>query len=171
MNRRSFLGSLTLATTVGTAGCLSGGGEVVVETQRDVEVVADSGWKTEIPDVSDKGGTISYIARADTPFDVYFFTDEASYTEYRAYIRNDRHEASAAGNQDVGTTATPDGDDFYQASTPDDGARYEIEETGPYLFVLDHSDYPPGGGAYPSEHASPLTVRLNLTVTRDNFGL
>ena len=50
------------------------------------------------------------------------------------------------------------------------GAREPVGESGPHLFVVDHSGY--GDGATPpqADNPKPLSVFLNLTVTERTLG-
>jgi len=170
MDRRAFVGALGAA--VSTAGCLGGGNEIVVTVRRDVSVQPGTGWVTEIPDVSDDGGAISYVSHASERYDVHFFVGEDRIEQYRTYTSETESDPAGtpSGDRDVSRTATDAGDGQYQATSADDGGRQSIDATGPYYFVLDHSDYPTGG-ARPEEYADPLTVHLDLTVTEQRFGL
>ncbi|MFB6165518.1 MAG: hypothetical protein ABEJ31_10205 [Haloarculaceae archaeon] len=175
MDRRTYLrtaatGAVGLAGA--TAGCIGGGGEVVVNVQRTVTVQPGASWHTEIPDVSGEGGAISYVAKADAPFDVYFFLSEDQYDRYRAYLHGETDGGSLpAGDQEIGRTATQAGQHTYRASTDDDGARQPIDAAGPYYFVVDHSDYPPAGGAFPRDPPERRRVSVSLTVTKQQFSL
>jgi len=42
-------------------------------------------------------------------------------------------------------------------------------ESGPYFFVVDHSDY--RGGAVPGEQPTALDAFVEMTVTKKKFGL
>ncbi|MFB6084843.1 MAG: hypothetical protein ABEJ94_11440 [Halorientalis sp.] len=170
MDRRRFLRHGAVGVTLGTVGCLGIGGEVVVRVQRTVSVEPGSGWIKEIPDVSDNGGTISYISRAQAPFDVYFFTSQRQMRQYDAYVGGDAPRNHPAGDRAIGGTATVTDAGNYAATTTENGGRQPIDETGPYYFVLDHSDYPAAGGARPREIARPRSIYLDLTVTRKRFG-
>jgi len=168
MNRRTFLQTATGVGVLGTAGCI-GGGEVIVEVQRDVSVRPYSGWAEEIPDVSDSGGSISYIAKSEKPFDVYFFVGEQPYGSYKRYVDNETHSASERGDSAIGQTAIRNESGTYVASTEDEGARQPIEGTGPYYFVLDHSNYPVSGGAMVEDPPAERSITLDLTVTKDRM--
>ena len=170
MKRRRFLRRGAVGVTLGTVGCLGTGGEVVVTVTRDVSVHPGTGWIREIPDVSDPDGSISYISRSQAPFDVYFFTSEKQMRRYDAYTSGEDPETEPTGDRDIGRTATETTGGEYKASTKNDGGRQSIDATGPYYFVLDHSDYPAAGGAWPSDMPEPRTIYLDLTVTRQRFG-
>lgn len=171
MRRRQFLHSGVVGLTVGTVGCLGTGGEVVVTVSREVAVEPGTGWIREIPDVSDPGGSISYITRSQGPFDVYFFTSEKQMRRYSAYTSGEDPAKQPTGNRDIGRTATETkSGGTYKASTKNDGARQAIDATGPYYFVLDHSDYPAAGGAWPEETPERRSIYVDLTVTRKRFG-
>ncbi|WP_299266554.1 hypothetical protein [Halorientalis sp.] len=171
MERRRFLQRGVAAAALGTVGCLGSGGEVVVTVSRDVRIEPGTGWIREIPDVSDPGGSISYISRSQAPFDVYFFTSEQQMGRYDDYTSGEDPAQPPTGDRDIGRTATETDGGQYKASTKDDGARQSIDESGPYYFVLDHSDYPAAGGAWPSDMPKRRSIYLDLTVTRKRFGL
>jgi hypothetical protein len=179
MQRRSFLRAVGVAGVLGTAGCIGGGSELVANTARTITVEPGTGWITEIPDVSGSGGAISYTADCRRRFDVYFFVGETQVERYRSFVEaaDDGGTPPATtgdlpvGNRDVGQTAVSGGGDRYRAATADDGARQPIDESGPYYFVLDHSAYPAGGGAYPDDLPEPRSIHLDLTVTKSRFGL
>lgn len=151
------------------AGCIGGGGKVVTTVQRTVSVEPGQGWVKKIPDVSDPGGALQYTAKASQAFDVYFFTSEESYMYYDTYVDGGKPALTPSGDDAIGTTAERLGKDAYQAATPDGGAREQVEESGPYFFVVDHSDY--RDGAAPGEEPSPLSAFVDLTVTKHRFGL
>jgi len=171
MDRRSFLRAVGVGTALGTAGCIGGGGKVVVTIQREIAVSPHSGWAKEIPDVSDPGGAISYISRAGKPFDVYFFTSADQMQQYRAFINREEPNVMPPGNREIGGTATDVGDGMYRATSKDDGGRQPIDAQGPCYFVLDNSNYPTAGGAYLEDPPSPRTIFLDLTVSQKRFGL
>lgn len=150
-------------TALGT-GCLGGGGEVVLSIQQDVHIDPQGAWmETEIPDVSDPGGAIQYIVRAEQPFDVYFFTDESAFRQYDAYIKGREPDETPPGNPDFSQAALPGEDDeLYEASTTDDGAREPLEATGPYFFAVDHSSYRMENRVEKYDEA--LTAFVDLTV-------
>ncbi|WP_123538021.1 hypothetical protein [Halosimplex salinum] len=163
MNRRAVLRTAVVGLA-GGAGCIGGGGEVVTTVQRSVSVQPGQGWIKEIPDVSDPGGAIQYRAKADRPFDVYFFSEEESYMFYDTYTDGGDPALTPAGNTDVSTTAEEVAEDTYEAATDDGGAREPIDASGPYFFVVDHSDYR-DDAAPDDDEPSPLEVFVDLTVT------
>lgn len=171
MNRRSFLRGAAAAGCLGGAGCIGGGGEIVTNIQREISVKPGEGWSERIPAVLDNGGAVSYVTRARLPYDVYFFTSEAQMRAYRAFTDGEEPDRLPTGDRSVGRTATPVGERMHKATSKNDGGRQEIEGTGPYYFVLDNSDYPAAGGAYPSAQPSSRSIFLDLTVTRKRFGL
>lgn len=171
MKRRRFLRGGVAGVALGTVGCLGSGGEVVVTVSRDISVEPGTGWIREIPDVSDPGGSISYISRSQVPFDVYFFISKQQMQRYDAYTSGEGPAKTPTGNQEIGRTATETESGRYKASSKKDGGRQPIDATGPYYFVLDHSDYPAAGGAHPSDMPKRQSVYLDLTVTRKRFGL
>jgi len=128
---------------VAGSGCLGGGGEVIVSVQQDVTVDPGTAWmEKEIPDLSDSGGAIEYIVRAEQAFDVYFFSDESAFEQYNAYIQGDDPEATPPGNNDFSQAAIQrEGDGIYEATTDDGGNRQSVESSGPYYFAVDHSSY------------------------------
>lgn len=165
MQRRALLSTAAVAAAGGVVGCVGGGGEVVVTVQRSVSVQPGQGWIEEIPDVSDPGGAIRYRAKADRPFDVYFFTTEESFMFYDTYTDGNEPALTPKGNDDVSTNAEKVAEDTYAAETQKGGARQPIDDAGPYYFVVDHSGY---RGEHPprTEQPSPLDVFVDLTVTR-----
>lgn len=171
MNRRAFLRTAGTAATVATAGCVGGSGEILVTVKKKVTVQPNSGWVKEIPDVSDPGGSISYIARADRPFDVYFFVGREQFERYQGFIEGRDVQDHAAGNQQLGGTAVEVNDDLYEAATKDRGAKMSLDEEGPYFYVLDNSDYPAAGGAFLHDPPEPRDIQLDLTVTKQRFGI
>jgi len=179
MERRAVLRRLAAGGAVGTAGCIGGGGKVVTNVQRDISVAPHSAWIREIPDVSDPGGAISYIARASHPFDVYFFIGEQSIRTYQAYVRAEQQEGTTAsisgqlpnGHSEVTRTATRQETDLYRATSVDDGGRRPLDMAGPYYFVLDNTNYPAAGGAYIGDNPQLRSIYLDLTVSQKRFGL
>jgi hypothetical protein len=165
MYRRGLLATAAVAVTGGAVGCIGGGGEVVATVQRSVSVQPGQGWIEEIPDVSDPGGAIRYRARADRPFDVYFFASEESFMFYDTYTDGGEPALTPKGHGDVSANAEKVAEDTYEAETKKGGARQPIDDSGPYYFVVDHSGY---RGEHPpdSEQPSPLEVFVDLTVTR-----
>jgi len=164
MQRRALLSTAAVAVAGGAVGCV-GGGEVVATVQRSVSVRPGQGWIEEIPDVSDPGGAIRYRAKADRPFDVYFFASEESFMFYDTYTDGNEPALTPKGDGDVSASAEKVAEDTYAAETHDGGARQPIDDTGPYYFVVDHSGY---RGEHPpkTEQPSPLDVFVDLTVTR-----
>jgi len=169
MNRRAVLGALGTSVGVGLAGCVGGGSDVVETMQRRVRVTPGQGWVTELPDVSDPGGAIQYNVSADQRFDVYFFTSEESFMFYDTYTDGGDPARTPRGDDSVGTTAERAGDGSYHATTGESGGRESVDESGPYFFVVDHSDY--RGGAAPGEQPTPLSAFVDVTVTKKKFGL
>jgi len=164
MNRRTFLRTVGAGATVAGSGCLGGGGEVVVSVKQDVTVEPHDAWmKEEIPDVSDPGGEIQYIVKADVPFSVYFFTDREQFERYDAYIKGREPDETPPGNPEFSQTAVrPEGSDIYEASTANGGAREPLDEPGPYFFAVDHSNYRMETRV--EEFDDPLTAFVDLTV-------
>lgn len=163
MRRRDVLSAVALGT-VPVAGCV-GGNEVVTSVQRTVSVTPGQGWVTEVPDTS--GGAIQYKARANQPFDVFFFTTDEQYLYYRTYTGGDEPARTPAGDRAVGDAAEQVSDTSYQAQTPDGGARESIDADGRCFFVVDHSDY--RDGPSPDAEDEPLSVFLDMTVTERRF--
>ncbi|WP_324665206.1 hypothetical protein [Haloarcula sediminis] len=143
MNRRSVLQTLGAGVAVAGSGCLGGGGEVIVSVQQDVTVKPGNAWmETEIPDLSESGGAIEYIVRAEQAFDVYFFSNEDDFEQYNAYIKGDDPEETPPGNSEFSQAAVPaEGKDLYEATTDGGGNRQSVESAGPYYFAVDHSSY------------------------------
>jgi len=125
------------------SGCLGGGGEVVVSVQQDVNIDPGNAWiETEIPDLSESGGAIEYIVRAETPFDIYFFNNQADFKKYKAYLNGDEPGETPQGNSSFSKAAVPaEGKDLYEATTDNGGNRQSVESAGPYYFAVDHSNY------------------------------
>ncbi|MBX0348870.1 MULTISPECIES: hypothetical protein [Haloarcula] len=166
MKRRSVLRAFGAGLAAVGAGCLGGGGEVIVSIQQDVTVDPGSAWLEEdIPDLSDSGGSIEYIVRSKTPFDVYFFADEAAFTEYDTYIKGREPDSTPPGHPKFSQTALPkDGSDLYEASTTDGGNRESVDTAGPYYFAVDHSNYRMETRV--EEFDDPLTAFVDLKVVR-----
>ena len=143
MNRRSVLRTAGAGFLALGAGCIGGGGEVIVTVQQDVKIKPGEAWmEREIPDLSESGGAIEYIVRAKAPFDVYFFTDKADFEQYDAYIKGHEPDRTPPGYGKFSQTALPqDGSSLYEAMTNNGGARQSIDATGPYYFAVDHSSY------------------------------
>ena len=167
MKRRRFLQTMGVGATVVGSGCLGGGGEVVVSVQQDVRVSPHEAWmEEEIPDVSDAGGELQYIVKADIPFSVYFFTDREQFEQYDAYIKGREPDGTPPGNPDFSQTAVqPAGSDIYEASTDNSGARESLDEPGPYFFAVDHSNYRMETRV--EDYADPLKAFVDLTVIRN----
>ena len=164
MNRRAVLRTVGTGLAALGGGCLGGGGEVVVSVQRDVHVDPQDAWtETDIRDVSASGGALQYIVRADVPFDVYFFTDEAAFEQYETYIAGREPDRTPAGDPQFSQTALPtEGSDLYEASTTDGGARESLDATGPYFFAVDHSSYRMENRV--EQYDDPLTAFVDLKV-------
>jgi hypothetical protein len=171
MKRRRFLQTAGVGATVVGAGCMGGGGEVIVSVQRDVRVEPQGAWtRADIPDVSDPGGEIRYIVKSETPFSVYFFTDPAQFERYDAYIKGREPDETPPGNPKFSQTAVqPEGSDIYQASTDNDGARESLEEPGPYFFAVDHSNYRMETRV--GDYDDPLKAFVDLTVIKSKLPL
>lgn len=169
MHRREFLRLAGVGATVTGSGCLGGGGEVIASVQEDVIVETQDAWvEKDIPDVSDSGGKIQYIVKADIPFNVYFFTDRENFEKYNTYINGQEPDEMPPGNPEFSQTAVqPEGSDIYAASTTDNGARESLSEPGPYFFAVDHSNYRMETRV--EEFGDPLTAFVDLTVIRDKL--
>jgi hypothetical protein len=167
MRRRQLLKALPASASVGVAGCIGGGSKLVANVQRQVSVMPSSGWIKKIPDVSEHGGAIQYTVRAKKPFDVYFFVGEQQYLAYDDYTDGTEPPETPFGDASIGTSAEEQSKDEYVAATKNDGAREPIDETGPYYFVVDHSDYL--GRTPPAEHGGELRAFVDLTVTEKRF--
>ena len=156
------------ATAVGS-GCMGGGGEVVVSVQQDIKIKPHEAWvKEEIPDVSDPGGEMRYIVKADIPFNVYVFTDRENFEQYDAFIKGREPDATPPGNPEFSQTAVqPEGSDIYEASTDDGGAREPLDEPGPYFFAVDHSNYRMETRV--DDYDDPLTAFVDLTVIKSKL--
>ncbi|MFB6162145.1 MAG: hypothetical protein ABEJ86_01715 [Halococcoides sp.] len=160
MKRRTYLATLGTAAVASLAGCT---GERVLSVQpgRPIRVPRGRGTVITIPA---EGDAISYTARDDQRFGVYFFITRADYLAYMAFIDGDDPDRTPRGDTDIGSQAVPVGDgSTYEASTPD-GGRVPIEAEGEAYFVIDHSRY--RFESVPPETADPLSVTLELTVTR-----
>jgi len=152
------------AMIAGAAGCL-GGGEVVAEIQRSVSVDPGRYWSQQLPDVSDPGGSIEYVVRGDSAFDLLFFTDGTEFTAYREALRQENPDRRPTGHDEFSTTAVPmDDGDRYEAAT-ENGARVSLDAEGPYHVVVDHTDY--GVGARPGNPGSALSVTIDLTLVKN----
>lgn len=167
MNRRTVLRTLGAGLATAGSGCLGGTGEVIVSVQQDVTVEPGDAWtETEIPDLSETGGAIEYIVRAEQPFDVYFFSDETDFQQYDAYIEGDDPETTPPGNSEFSQAAVQrEGDDMYEATTDNDGNRQSVESAGPYYFAVDHSSYRMENRV--DEFDDPLQAFVDLKVIRN----
>jgi len=152
--------------TVGS-GCLGGGGEVIVSVQQDVTVEPGTAWMERgIPDLSESGGAIEYIVRAERSFDVYFFSDRADFEQYDAYINGDEPDETPPGNREFSQAAVPEADTaMYAAMTDGGGNRQSIDRSGPYYFAVDHSSYRMENRV--EEFDDPLRVFVDLKVIRN----
>ncbi|MDS0282153.1 hypothetical protein [Haloarcula onubensis] len=167
MNRRSLLRTVGAGVVVGGSGCLGGGGEVIVSVQQDVSVDPGDAWmETDIPNLSESGGAIEYIVRAERAFDVYFFTDESNFERYNAYIKGDDPEETPPGNDEFSQAAVPaEGKELYEATTDNGGNRQPVQTAGPYYFVVDHSNYRMENRV--EEFDDPLQAFVDLKVIRN----
>ena len=149
------------------AGCLGGGGEVILSVQQDVTVDPGRAWvKREIADLSDTGGAIEYIVRSETPFDVYFFADAERFAKYDAYIKGRDADATPPGYPEFSQTAIPaENSDLYEATTDNGGNRQSVDVAGPYYFAVDHSNYRMETRV--EEFDDPLTAFVDLKVIRE----
>ena len=166
MKRRSVLQTVGAGLAVAGSGCLGGGGEVIVSIQQDVSVEPGNAWmETEIPDLSDSGGAIEYIVRAERAFDVYFFANESDFQQYNGYIKGDDPEETPPGHSEFSQAAVPaDGKDLYEATTGDGGSRQSVESSGPYYFAVDYSNYRMENRV--EEFDDPLQAFVDLKVIR-----
>jgi len=169
MRRRAFVASLAAGSAGVVTGCVGGGSEVVTVVQRSITIPPGDGWVKEVPDVSDPGGAVQYTAQSSDPFHVYFFTSEQAYMYYHTYVSGDEPALTPGGHDEISTAATETGDNSYGAATGESGSRVSVSESGPYFFVLDHSDY--RDETVPADDADRVSVFLNLTVTERRFGL
>jgi hypothetical protein len=167
VNRRTVLQTVGTGLAVAGSGCLGGGGEVIVSIQRDVSVEPGNAWmEREIPNLSDSGGAIEYIVRAEEAFDIYFFADESDFQKYDAYITGDDPEATPPGNSEFSQAAVPaEGKDLYEATTDDGGGRQSVDAAGPYYFAVDHSSYRMENRVEESD--DPLQAFVDLKVIRN----
>lgn len=166
VNRRAVLRTVGAGLTAVGAGCLGGGGEVIVSVQQDVHVDPGEAWmETDIPDLSDPGGAVQYIVSSETAFDVYFFTDRDAFEQYDAYIKGREPEETPPGDPELSQTAVPkEGSDLYEATSANGGNRQSIDAAGPYYFVVDHSNYRMETRV--EKFDDPLTAFVDLTVIR-----
>ncbi|AWB26360.1 hypothetical protein [Halococcoides cellulosivorans] len=160
MDRRSYLAALGTAAVGSLAGC-TGGQVMTVRPARPIHVTRGRG---EIVTIPAEGDAISYVARDDQRFAIYFFTSSRDLAAYRAFIDGENPERTPGGDIRIGSHAVPrEGGDGFEASTPDRG-RVSIDATGETYFVIDHSAY--RMETVPPETAGPLSVALDLTVTK-----
>jgi|GEM_PF-730799 len=144
MRRRTFLRTAGVGAMAVGSGCLGTGGNVVVGVTESISVEPGDGWVKEVPDVSDPGGAVSYTVRSrQRAFDVYFFVGEAQFDHYDAFVSGDEPEETPRGHASFSKAAVPkaDAEGVYEAATKDAGAREPLDATGPYYFVVDHSNY------------------------------
>ena len=144
MRRRGFLRTAGAGAAAMGSGCLGSGGEVVVSVAESIRVEAGDGWVKEIPDVSDTSGAVSYTVKSeDSAFDVYLFVGREQYDHYRAFVRGKDAAETPAGDSSLSKAAIPKSgsEEVYEAATEDAGAREPLDVTGPYYFVVDHSNY------------------------------
>jgi len=159
MNRRTYLATLGTVSVASLAGC-TGERVLTVQPGRPIRVPVGRGEVITIPP---EGDSISYTARDDQRFAVYFFTASEDLSAYLAFIDGEDPDRTPAGETEVGSQAVPIGDgSMYEASTPD-GGRVPIEAEGESYVVIDHSRY--RLESVPPETADPLSVALDLTVT------
>lgn len=137
----------------------------MTSVQRSVSVTPGQGWIERVPDTD--GGAVQYKARADRPFEVFFFTSEEDFMFYDTFTDGGEPARTPAGHDSIGTAAEKVSDTTYEAETPNGGARESIGEPGPYFFVVDYSAY--RDGPAPDEHSSALSVFVDLTVTERSF--
>jgi hypothetical protein len=167
MRRRTYLRTLGAGAAAVASGCLGTGGEVVVSVTESIRVQPGDGWVEEIPDVSDPGGAVSYTVRSDQrAFDVYFFIGRDQYVHYDDFVSGERPADTPKGHPSFSKSAVPrDGSDgVYGAETTDDGAREPVDVTGPYYFVVDHSNYRMENRAEPTD--DPLRAFVDLEVVK-----
>jgi hypothetical protein len=160
MNRRTFLASAACATGSLT-GCVAGG-RVVHERHRSVRVEPGGGWTFEITGI-EGDGAVAYTVRADRRFDVYYFTSEAHYSRYQAFLAGETPAETPSGHGQLSRGAVHDEQrDTYEVAVPEDGGRASVSVADAHYFVVDHSNY--GMGVPVEEHAAPLEAFVDLTV-------
>ena len=167
MRRRAYLRTVGAGVATMGSGCLGTGGEVVVGVTESVSIGPGDGWVREIPDVSDTGGAVSYTIRSSQrAFDVYFFVGEEQYGHYDSFVGGTDPEETPRGHSSFSKAAVPrsEAQDVYEAATNDGGAREPLDVTGPYYFVVDHSNYRMENRV--DEHGDPLTAFVDLEVVR-----
>jgi hypothetical protein len=170
MNRRAALRSIGAAFGTVGAGCLGGGGEIIVSVQRSVTIEPGRAWiKKDIPDISDSGGGIEYIVRSESPFDVYFFAGEDSFEHYDAYLGGYDPEETPSGHREISQTSTKTGSEAHEATSSNNGNRQPIDVEGPYYFAVDHSSYRMETRV--EEFDDPLNPVIDLKIIRDRSPL
>jgi hypothetical protein len=166
VNRRAVLATAGTGLAALGSGCLGGGGEVIVSVQQDVTVDPGNAWLEEdIPDLSDSGGAIEYIVRSETPFDIYFFSNQSDFEQYDRFISGHEPDRTPSGNPKFSQTAVRNGDGLFEATTADGGNRESVETAGPYYFAVDHSNYRMETRV--EEYGDPLTAFVDLKVIRN----
>lgn len=182
MDRRTYLSSLSAGTVAAVAGCVADG-RVALEISEGVTVDPLNGWSKKLPDV-EGDGALSLTIRADQRFDIYYFTSDDTFEQYKNYVYQREAttpegegtatataNATAAntpssmpsGHDDVSQAAVPKSDsEKYEVQVPDDGGRKSIETTGAHYFVVDHSNY--GNGVRVDRFGDPLDAFIDLKV-------
>ncbi|MFC7076660.1 hypothetical protein [Haloarcula halophila] len=164
MRRRRMLQTVGTGLAAVGSGCLGGGGEVILNVQKDISVDPKDGWTKRLPDVSDTGGAIEYTIRADRPFDVYFFAEKEHFEMYDSYIKGQEPAETPSGDRAFSQTALPAEDgEVYEAAT-EDRAREPLEVDGPSFFAVDHSNYRMETRV--DEFGEPLTAFVDLQVIK-----
>ncbi len=145
MRRRAFLASLGAGVAATTGGCVADG-RVAREIAKEVRIEPLTAWWEELPSVGGNGA-LSLTVRADQQFDVYYFTDKSTFSQYRLYIYNRAQTDGATTNdttaESTGNTTTTGGnttaatsdssmpaghDDISQAAVPKgDSDKYEVQ--------------------------------------------
>lgn len=168
MKRRAFLQTAGAGAIAVGSGCLGTGGDVVVNVAESVTVDPGEGWVEEVPDVSDPGGALSYRVRSEQrAFDVYFFVGDGQFEHYDAFVSGRDPEETPPGHTSFSKAAVPKSgsEDVYEAATTDDGAREPLDATGPYYFVVDHSNYRMENRV--DEYGEPLSAFVDLKVVEE----
>ena len=62
--------------------------------------------ETGIPGLSESGGSIEDIVRAEQPFDAYFCSDEGNFEQYDTCIKGDEPEETPSGKNGSCTAHT-----------------------------------------------------------------
>ena len=167
MRRRALLRTIGAGAVAAGSGCLGSGGKVVVSVTESVDVEPGSGWVREIPDVSDPGGALLYTVRSEErPFDVYFFVGREQYGYYDAFVGGEKPAKTPHGHEAFSSAAVPKSEskDVYEAATANGGARESLDATGPYYFVVDHSNYRMENRV--EENADSLSAFVDLEVVK-----